>query len=229
MKKCVCILCGITKNETIPAYGHVKNKQTTPATPGMNGSVVTRCSNCNTEISRSVIYCPQKVTLSAMKYNYDGKEKKPSVKVTDSNGKVIPASNYSVTYASGRKAVGRYSVKLDFKGNYSGSITKTFDIVPKATSLKSAKSVKKKAIQLVWNKVAGVLGYEIQLATDKSFKKEIKSYTAESKYTKGNINNLKGGKKYYVRIRTFKTVKYGGKSVKIYSSWSKAKTAKTKK
>ena len=228
-KQYICEICEESKCETIPTENHVIITQLTPATPGMNGSVVTRCSNCNTELSRSVIYCPQTVTLSATKYTYDGKEKKPSVKVTDSNGKTISASNYSVTYASGRKAVGRYSVKLDFKGNYSGSITKTFDIVPKATSLKSVKSVKKKAIQLVWSKVAGVSGYEIQLATDKSFKKEIKSYTAESKYTKGNINNLKGGKKYYVRIRAFKTVKYGGKNVKIYSSWSKAKSAKTKK
>ena len=224
-----CRICHTTKTEELTAIGHVPTTQVTPATASMNGSLVSRCINCNIELSRSVIYCPQTVTLSATKYTYDGKEKKPSVKVTDSNGKVISSSNYSVTYASGRKEVGRYSVKLDFKGNYSGSITKTFDIVPKATSLKSAKSVKKKAIQLVWSKVAGVSGYEVQVSTDKNFKKGIKSYTAASKYTKGNVNNLKGGKKYFVRIRTFKTVKYGGKSVKLYSAWSKAKSAKTKK
>ena len=40
---------------------------------------------------------------------------------------------------------------------------------------------------------------------------------------------LKAGKKYYVRIRTYKTVKVGGKNKKINSDWSKGKMVKTKK
>ena len=35
-------------------------------------------------------------------------------------------------------------------------------------------------------------------------------------------------KKYYVRIRTYKNVKFNGKTVKVYSSWSKSKSVKTK-
>ena len=43
---------------------------------------------------------------------------------------------------------------------------------------------------------------------------------------KENVNFLL--KTYYVRVRTYKTVKVGKKSVKIYSGWSAAKKVKTK-
>ena len=224
-----CDVCHTTRSEEIPALGHVPEESVTLAKPNMNGSIVTRCITCNAELSSVTIYCPKTVTLTPAKFVYDGKEKKPSVKVTDSSGKVIPASNYKITYPSGSKAVGRYAVKVDFKGNYSGSMTKTFDIVPKATKLKSVKTPKKKSIAIKWSKVAGVTGYEVQVSTSKSFKKKVNSYTASSKYTAGNINKLKGNTKYYIRMRTFRTVKYGGKEVKLYSDWCKAKSIKTKK
>lgn len=41
--------------------------------------------------------------------------------------------------------------------------------------------------------------------------------------TSSKITKLTSKKTYYIRIRTYKTVKYGGKSVKLYSAWSKAK------
>ena len=95
---------------------------------------------------------------------------------------------------------------------------------PKSTSIKKAKG-NKKAVALEWKKVGGVKGYEIQLATDKKFKKNKKTVNIKKqKTTKTTVKKLKAKKKYYVRIRTYKTV--NGK--KVYSSWSKVKTIKTK-
>ena len=95
---------------------------------------------------------------------------------------------------------------------------------PKAAKFKKVKG-SKKAIALTWAKVKGVKGYEIQLATDKKFKKNKKTVTIKKqKTTKKTVKKLKAKKKYFVRIRTYKTV--NGK--KVYSSWSKAKTVKTK-
>ena len=51
---------------------------------------------------------------------------------------------------------------------------------------------------------------------------------SKNKTTSKKISKLKAKKKYYVRVRTYKTVKVNGKNTKIYSSWSKAKTVKTK-
>lgn len=87
----------------------------------------------------------------------------------------------------------------------------------------------KKAITVRWKKVSTIKGYQIQLATDKKFKKNKKTVTiSKQKTTKTTVKKLKAKKKYYVRIRTYKNVKYQGKTIKVYSSWSKVKTIKTK-
>ena len=95
---------------------------------------------------------------------------------------------------------------------------------PKSTNPKKVKAAKK-AVSVEWKKVSGVSGYEIQLATDKKFKKNKKTVNIKKqKTTKTTIKKLKAKKKYYVRIRTYKIV--NGK--KVYSSWSKVKSVKTK-
>ena len=87
----------------------------------------------------------------------------------------------------------------------------------------------KASLTITWAKVKGVKGYEIQLATDKKFKKNLKKVTIKKqKTTKKTVKKLKGKQTYYVRIRTYKTKKVNGKSTKVYSSWSKVKTVKTK-
>ena len=209
---------------------HNCKTKTTKATTSKNGSVVTKCSVCGDVKSKSTIYYPKSIMLSATSYTYDGKTKKPSVTVKDSNGKKIASSNYTVTYANGRKNVGTYTVTIKFKGNnYSGTVKKTFTIKPKATSISKLTSGKKK-FTVTWKKqTTQTTGYQIQYSTDKNFKKNNKTVTiAKNKTTSKKISNLKPKKKYYVRVRTYKTVKVNGKSTKIYSSWSKAKTVTTK-
>lgn len=100
--------------------------------------------------------------------------------------------------------------------------TKT--VKPKKTSIKKLSKGKKK-FTVTWAKVSGVKGYQIQYSSDKKFKKNNKSVTVtKQKSTKATVKKLKSKKKYYVRVRTYKTV--NGK--KIYSSWSKVKSVKTK-
>ena len=71
---------------------------------------------------------------------------------------------------------------------------------------------------------------DVQIATNSKFTKGVKSYTvSKNKTVSKKITKLKGKKKYYVRVRTYKTVKVNGKSVRIYSGWSKVKTVTTKK
>ena len=95
---------------------------------------------------------------------------------------------------------------------------------PKSAKIKKVKAAKK-AVSVEWKKVSGVKGYQVEVAIDKKFKKNKKTATVKKqKTTKVTIKKLKAKKKYYVRIRTYKTVK--GK--KIYSSWSKVKKVKTK-
>ena len=101
---------------------------------------------------------------------------------------------------------------------------------PSATKKPAAVKVnkliaKKNAIVVYWNKVNGVDGYHIQLATDKKFKKNRKSViVAKQNASKKTVKKLKAKKKYYVRVRAYKLA--NGK--KIYGKWSKIKSVKIK-
>ena len=73
-------------------------------------------------------------------------------------------------------------------------------------------------------------GDPLARALRKKFKKNKKTVTIKKqKTTKTTVKKLKAKKKYYVRVCTYKTVKINGKSIRIYSGWSKTKTVTTKK
>ena len=165
------------------------------------------------------------ITLSASVLTYNGKERKPTVTVKDSKGNKVDRKNYTVKYSNNKK-VGTGKVKITFKNEYEGTYTATFKINPAKTDIKSL-SAKKKGFTVKWAKqTAQTSGYQIQSATDSKFTKNKKLTTVSgTKNTKKSVTGLKARKKYYVRVRTYKTV--NGK--KYYSPWSKAKTVTTKK
>lgn len=69
------------------------------------------------------------VTLSKTSYIWDGKEKKPSVKVTDPTGRVLVlGTDYTAAFPSSAKNAGTYQVTVTGKGNYTGTVTRTFKI-----------------------------------------------------------------------------------------------------
>ena len=171
------------------------------------------------------------IKLKATSLTYNGKVRTPKVIVNDRTGKtLVKNTDYTVSYAKGRKYVGKYAVKITFKGKYSGTKTLYFTIKPKATSISSLKAGSKK-FTVKWKKQATqTTGYQVQVATNKKFKKNKKTVTIKKqKTTKTTVKKLKAKKKYYVRVCTYKTVKINGKSIRIYSGWSKTKTVTTKK
>jgi hypothetical protein len=107
----------------------------TKAKPGVNGSIVEKCSICGTVKSTTTIYAPAAPKLSAAAYTYNGAVQTPTVTVKDTKGAAIAASNYTVTYAEGRKNAGSYKVTVTFTGSkYSGSQSVTYTIKPKSIS-----------------------------------------------------------------------------------------------
>ena len=137
-------------------------------------------------------------------------------------------TDYTVTYATGRKNVENYSVTIKLKGNYGGTVKKTFTIQPKSTSI-SKLTLGRKKLTVKWKKqVTQTTGYEIQYATSSKFKDAKNVTVSKNKITSKTISKLKAKKKYYVRMRSYKTVKVNGKSAKLYSAWSRVRTGKTK-
>lgn len=166
--------------------------------------------------------------LSKTTYTYDGKTKSPALLEKEDSEFYTWApkkGDYTISCTTNRKSVGTHKIKYVFKGNYKGYLSFNIKINPKGTSLKKL-TAGKKSFTVKWKKQASqTTGYQIQYGLKKNFK-GAKTYTVKkNKTVKAKIKKLKGKKKYYVRIRTYKTVK--GK--KYYSSWSKAKTVKTRK
>ena len=223
--------CGEKYIEKIAALGHKYVEKRIPATTISNGKVQRVCSVCAESSDIAVIERPGKIKWSKTDFTYDGKAKTPSVVIEDITGKKLTAgTDYRLVYSKGRKNPGVYTATLEFCGNYSGKVVKTFTIRPQKTSLKKI-TARSRGLRVTWKKqTTQTDGYQIQYSTNRSFKgKAAKIAEAGKKGTAKNISRLKGKKKYYVRIRTYKTVKVNGKKRTLYSDWSKSKTIRTKK
>ena len=214
----------------IAKIAHTTKQTITKATPTANGKIVNYCSVCKKTLSTTVIPKASSIKLKATSLTYNGKVRTPKVIVKDRTGKtLVKNTDYTVSYAKGRKYVGKYAVKITFKGKYSGTKTLYFTIKPKATSISSLKAGSKK-FTVKWKKQATqTTGYQVQYSASSKFSKAKTVTVGKNTTVSKKISKLSGKKKYYVRVRTYKTVKINGKSIRIYSGWSKAKTVTTKK
>ncbi|MGN0465464.1 MAG: S8 family serine peptidase [Lachnospiraceae bacterium] len=287
---------------------HNEVEEIVKATTSKNGIKKQVCEECGRVVKSENIYYPKKIALSTTEYIYTGRTRKPYFIVTDSNGKRISSSNYTMSYSAGRTNVGTYLATLKFTGKlYSGTINKSFKIVKAAQKItagnikkalgdrtftltgvklekgngklsyvssnnkvatissqgkvtikgigkttititaaetsnykKATKKITitvipakmkincltsrtKKSFTACWNKNKTITAYQIQYSTKSNFSNAVTKTVCG--YTYKTISSLQAGKKYYVRLRTYKTV---GKE-KYYSSWSDVKTVTTRR
>ena len=194
-----------------------------------NGVKTYTCKSCKATKTEAIPKVSN-IKLNKTAYTYNGKVQKPSVTVKDSKGKALKnGTDYKISYPKGIKNVGKYTVKVTLKGNYSGNKSMTYNINPKGTGV-SKVTAAKKGFKVTWKKQATqTTGYQVQYSTSSKFKSAKTVTISKNKTTSKSVSKLSAKKKYYVRVRTYKTVKIGGKSVKLYSGWSKAKSVTTKK
>ena len=198
----------------------------TAATTEEDGAAVSTCSVCKEEYEEII---PQidGVRLSEDSYTYNGKVRIPEIYVEDIEGDEIDPAYYTIIYPTGCKNVGEYTVTVQFKGAYSGTLRETYQILPKGTTLRKL-TAGSRSITVTWKKQKKqTSGYEIAYSQKKNFK-GAKKVKVSGKYTSKTLTRLKTGKKYYVKIRTYRTVKINGRSKKLYSGWSKAKSVRVK-
>lgn len=162
--------------------------------------------------------------LSSTSYVYNNKAQTPNVTVKDGKTTLKKGTDYTVTYSK-NKAIGTAKVTIKGKGNYTGTITKTFKIVPKTPTLKTVTSPKTKQLKATWTKDKTVTGYQIQYSTSSKFTSGNKTNTiSKNSTTSATITKLTKGKTYYVRVRAYKTVS----GQKVYGAYSTAKKVKIK-
>ena len=298
--------CGDSYTETIPATGHKSSGWIVDkaASIGVKGSKHKECTVCKKILETAEIPALSRisiskasVTLSTSTYAYDGKAKKPgvtvklngktlknstdytvsysnntkvgtaTVKITGKgnytgsvsktfkiknnfkkatvsgisnksytgknitqsitvkyNGKTLKnGTDYTVSYSSNKK-IGTATVKIAGKGSYTGTITKTFKINPAKQEIQKL-TAKSKAFFVDWAQKGSASGYEIQYATNSKFTSAKKVTITSNKTDKTTVSKLSGKKKYYVRVRSYTTVK----GTKYYGAWSASKSVTTKK
>ena len=211
-----CTTCGAKKTETINKLAHSYKQYVTPATTSADGSITKKCTACGYSSSKSKIYKITSVSLSSTVFTYSGNNITPSVTVKNSkNNKLVKGKDYKVIYPTNSVNVGRYSVKIQFIGNYSGTVNKYFDIVPIITSLTNTSG----GIKLSWNKVDGAYGYRLYYKTSSGGWKRFKDTTATS-FTDSGVSPNR------TETYTIRCIDKNGKTVSGFYSkgWSKKYT-----
>lgn len=153
-------------------------------------------------------------------YTYTGKARKASVKIYNNN-KLKENKDYTLTYKNTVKT-GTATVTIKGKGNYNGTVKKTYKIVPKKVAIKSViMNTKNTQATITWKKDDQASGYVIYRATSKDGKYTKIKNVANKNTTKYIVKNLNSKKTYYFKIRAYKI--FGDK--KGYSKYySDAKT-----
>lgn len=159
-----------------------------------------------------------KVTVSS-KVAYTGKTVKAKVIVKDGSKK-LDSKSYKVSYKNNKK-IGKATVTITGKGNYAGTIKKTFKIVPAKASIKTVKNSAKKTATVKFKTVKGAKAYKVAYKV----KGAKKWSTVTTKKTTAKLAKLKKGKTYQVKVAAYTKV---GKTTYI-GSYSATKTVKINK
>lgn len=204
-----CSSCGVilekgaSTAKTAHKYGDWK--VVTKATQSADGKKKQSCIVCGKE-KTAVISKIKTISSLKSKYTYTGKEVKPTFTIKNSAGsKLVLNKDYTLTYKNNIK-VGKSTVKITFKGMYSGSKTFTFTIAPAAPTGINCSSVSKNSCKLDWKKSAGATYYTVQKSTDKNKWSTVSTVKTNSI----TVKNLKYNVRYYFRIvalNSDKTVK----------------------
>ena len=195
-----CTVCGSSYTEVIPKLAHAFQTVKTAATLRKNGTVDKVCTVCGESLRVSTIYRPKTFTLAAAEYTYNGKAKTPAVTVKDVRGEVIGAEHYKVKYYNNTQ-VGTAKVKIIFKGDYSGSKTLEFSILPQQTAIRKLAGGTN-CFKAVWKRLESGSGYQLQYAQTDDFKNATTVTVRDEAVTARKVTVPAGGKVYYVRIRT---------------------------
>lgn len=149
-----------------------------------------------------------------------------TISYTSSNKKVATISS------SGKITMKGYgTTKIKITASSSGAYKKATTTVavtikPAKMTLSSVKSSSSKTMLIRWKSDTKASGYQVQVSTSSQFTTgtTTSKTTSNVKNKKVTLKNLTKGKKYYVRIRAYKTV--NGK--KVYGPWSTVKSATVK-
>ena len=146
------------------------------------------------------------------KITYKTSDKK--VAVVDKKGKVTIKGT----------GIATITVKATASGYNAKTLKVTVKVSPSKASAPSLKTLRGRKLKVSWKKDRRATGYQVQYCTSKAFKKGVKTITiSKNKTLTKTIPKLARGKRYYVRVRAYKSVKVNKKTQKLYGAWSSVK------
>lgn len=207
------------------------------ATFSSEGSYTQTCTVCKEATKTTEIPRIGGIDVSSTSFVYNGNKRVPALKpyyyqyYTYGSKYSISSSNYTIEYfdSSNRKIttpknVGKYKAKITFKNRYQGSKTFSFVINPKGTTISKLTAIKGGFKATIKKNTTQTTGYQIKYSKYSDMSNS-RTVTMSNNTSSKTIKNLAKRQKYYVQIRTYKTVN----GTKFYSSWSGKKSITTKK
>ena len=197
------------------------------ATRTTDGTLTRVCGVCGEEITAPIAHIVS-ITLSNKNCIYSGNVKHPKVIATDADGNTLKKNvDFEVVYNGACQKVGKYSATITFIGKYKGTATRYFNIIPKASAIRTTKEYTTKLVVTVKNSTQAS-GYQIKIAEKKTFSDGVNKYIKDPSVLKKTISGLDSGTTYYVKVRAYSKITVNGKSQKLYSAWSDAVECTTK-
>lgn len=203
------------------AYKNNKNVGTATVTAKGKGKYKGSITKTFTITKKSVKNA--KVRFSKESYAYTGKAIKPAPTVTLGGRTLKKGTDYTLSFSDNKK-VGKATVTVKGKGNYSGSVKATFSIVPAATKIGKTTSTKTAQVKTKWTKNTSADGYQVAYSTRSSFSSKSTRTVKGGSKTSYTAKKLKSGRTYYFKVRAYKLVN----GSRVYGAFSKVKTVKVK-
>ena len=157
----------------------------------------------------------------ASSVSFTGSNITPSVTVKVAGRTLTNGTDYTVSY-SNNKNVGTASVYVYGKGNYSGSLSAKFDIVPAKQQIQKLET-KYKGFYIDWAQKGSATGYDVEYSVNANMSGAVSKHLTANKPDTLTVSGLSGDKTYYVRVRSYTNV--NGKV--YYGAWSDIKSIKT--
>ena len=157
----------------------------------------------------------------ASSVSFTGSNITPSVTVKVAGRTLTSGTDYTVSY-SNNKNVGTASVYVYGKGNYSGSLSAKFDIVPAKQQIQKLET-KYKGFYIDWAQKGSATGYDVEYSVNSNMSGAVSKHLTANKPDTLTVSGLSGDKTYYVRVRS-----YTNRNGKVYyGAWSDVKSIKT--
>lgn len=157
----------------------------------------------------------------ASSVSFTGSNVTPSVTVKVAGRTLTSGTDYTVSY-SNNKNVGTASVYVYGKGNYSGSLSAKFDIVPAKQQIQKLET-RYKGFYIDWAQKGSATGYDVEYSVNSNMSGAVSRHLTANRPDTLTISGLAGDKVYYVRVRSYTNV--NGKV--YYGAWSDVKSIKT--